>query len=354
MLVHGSVVSQDHRGQINLSFRILWPFLLPSVTPLLPPSSPPPSQPAPKRKQIQNGYNVLPNRIFKHLYLPCSSSAAQVKHHRLAPCLTLLRWKREWDILYWIWNLFLFSSPGRSAGRWCQASLLQERGVNMAWVYLSVAESPTWYWSLVSLPSSSQQEESPSCSSREDLVSRCLMVSPPHLPTAHLIVRTVLALVCFPSPLVCSSIVPYIKLSSSSSSRIHQLYQLNLLFSLLITTGKKVLPLLSLHWLSRWSSHPALLCSQSLKEKEIKHKYRILACKNPWCKGETISLLYFINPISLSLLLAPLLPAPGKSMLFVMMFCLPSASVHSLPPPATHQPLASIACFLCISRRPQK
>ena len=114
LLVHGSVVSQDHRGQINLSFRILWPFLLPSVTPLLPPSSPPPSQPAPTRKQIQNGYNVLPNRIFKHLYLPCSSSAAQAKHHRLAPCLTLLRWKREWDILYWIWNLFLFSSPGHS------------------------------------------------------------------------------------------------------------------------------------------------------------------------------------------------------------------------------------------------
>ena len=154
----------------------------------------------------------------------------------------------------------------------------------MAWVYLSVAESPTWYWSLVSLPSSSQQAESPPCSSTEDLVSRCLMVSPPHLPTAHLIVRTVLSLVCFPSPLVCSSIGPYIKLSSSSSPPIHQLYQLNLLFSLLITTGKKVLPLLSVHWLSRWSSHPALLCSQSLKVKEIKHKYRVLACKLPWCK----------------------------------------------------------------------
>ena len=150
-----------------------------------------------------------------------------------------------------------------------------------------------------------QASRKPPCSSTEDLVSRCLMVSPPHLPTAHLLVRTVLALVCFPSPLVCSSIVPYIKLSSSSSPPIHQLYQLNLLFSLLITTGKKVLPLLSVHWLSRWSSHPALLCSQSLKEKEIKHKYRILACKNPWCKGETISLLYFINPISLSLLFAP-------------------------------------------------
>ena len=304
MLVHGSVVSQDHRGQINLSFRILWPFLLPSVTPLLPPSSPPPSQPAPKRKQIQNGYNVLPNRVFKHLYLPGSSSAAQVKHHRLAPCLTLLRWKREWDILYWIWNLFLFSSPGRSAGRWCQASLLQERGVNMAWVYLSVAESPTWYWSLVSLPSSSQQAESPPCSSTEDLVSRCLMVSPPHLPTAHLIVRTVLALVCFS---VSTSLLfytlhkaLYLLLPSHSPALSAQ----SLVFSV-DHNREKVLPLLSLHWLSRWSSHPALLCSQSLKEKEIKHKYRILACKNPWCKGETISLLYFINPISLSLLFAP-------------------------------------------------
>ena len=81
----------------------------------------------------------------------------------------------------------------------------------------------------------------PPCSSTEDLVSRCLMVSPPHLPTAHLIVRTVLALVCFPSPLVCSSI-PYIKLSTSSSPPIHQLYQLNLLFSLLITIGKKFFP----------------------------------------------------------------------------------------------------------------
>ena len=87
----------------------------------------------------------------------------------------------------------------------------------------------------------------PPCSSTEDLVSRCLMVSPPHLPTAHLIVRTVLALVCFPSPLVCSS-KPYVKLSISSSSSppIHQPYPLNLLFSLLITTKKTVLPLLSL------------------------------------------------------------------------------------------------------------
>ena len=99
-------------------------------------------------------------------------------------------------------------------------------------------------------------------------MSRCLMVSPPHLPTAHLLVRTVLALVCFPSPLVCSSI-PYIKLSTSSSPPIHQPYPLNLLFSLL----KTVLHLLPLpenssspapppsHCisLSRCSSHPALL-----------------------------------------------------------------------------------------------
>ena len=41
----------------------------------------------------------------------------------------------------------------------------------------------------------------------------------------------------------------------------------------------------------------------------------------------------------------PFLPAPEKTMLIVMMFCPPSASVHSLPPPPTHQPLASISCF---------
>ena len=97
--------------------------------------------------------------------------------------------------------------------------------------------------------------------------------------------------------------------------------------------------------LSRCFSHPALLHSQSLKIKEIKHRYRVLACKLPWRKGETISLLYFINPISLSLLLILFLPAPEKMMLIVMMFCPPSASAHSLPPPPTHQPLPSISCF---------
>ena len=42
--------------------------------------------------------------------------------------------------------------------------------------------------------------------------------------------------------------------------------------------------------------------------------------------------------------LPPFLPAPEKLLLFVMMFCLPLASVHSLPPP-THQPLTSISCY---------
>ena len=41
----------------------------------------------------------------------------------------------------------------------------------------------------------------------------------------------------------------------------------------------------------------------------------------------------------------PFLPAPEKLMLFVMMFCPPPASVYSLTPPPTHQPLASISCF---------
>ena len=224
----------------------------------------------------------------------------------------------------------------------------------MAWVYLSVTESPTWYWSLVSLPSSSQQAKSPSCSSTEELVSRCLMVSPPHLPTAHLIVRTVLALVCFsvsisllfytihlpPPPLPFTSLIPSISCFSVDHNREN--------------SSSPALPPSHCLSLSRCSSHPALIRSQSLKIKGIKHRYQVLVCKLAWCKGETISLLYFINLISLSLLLAPLLPAPGKSMLIVMMFCPPPASVHSLPPPATHQPLASIACFLCISRRPQK
>ena len=41
----------------------------------------------------------------------------------------------------------------------------------------------------------------------------------------------------------------------------------------------------------------------------------------------------------------PFLPAPEKLMLFVMMFCPPPASVYSLTPPPTHQPLTSISCL---------
>ena len=36
--------------------------------------------------------------------------------------------------------------------------------------------------------------------------------------------------------------------------------------------------------------------------------------------------------------LPPFLPAPEKLLLFVMMFCPPAASAHSLPPPPTHKP----------------
>ena len=99
--------------------------------------------------------------------------------------------------------------------------------------------------------------------------------------------------------------------------------------------------------LSRCFSHPALLHSQSLKIKEIKHRYRVLACKVPWCRGESISLLYFINPISLSLLLAPFSASAWKIDVVCndVLLCLPPASVYSLTPPPTHQPLTSISCF---------
>ena len=36
--------------------------------------------------------------------------------------------------------------------------------------------------------------------------------------------------------------------------------------------------------------------------------------------------------------LPPFLPAPEKLLLFVMMFCLPASSAHSLPLPPTHKP----------------
>ena len=47
------------------------------------------------------------------------------------------------------------------------------------------------------------------------------------------------------------------------------------------------LPLWPFLSLSRCSSHPALLQSQRLKIKEIKHRYWVLACELPLCKGET-------------------------------------------------------------------
>ena len=73
------------------------------------------------------------------------------------------------------------------------------------------------------------------------------MVSPPHLPTAHLIVRTVLALVCFS---VSTSLLSYtlrktlyllVLLPSHSPALSPQ----SLVFPL-TTTEKTVLPLLSL------------------------------------------------------------------------------------------------------------
>ena len=126
----------------------------------------------------------------------------------------------------------------------------------------------------------------PPCSSTEDLVSRCLMVSPPHLPTAHLIVRTVLAFVCFT---VSISLLFYtlrktlyllVLLPSHSPALSPQ----SLVFSVdhnKENSSSPALPPSHCLSLSRCFSHPALLHSQSLKIKEIKHRYRVLACKLP-------------------------------------------------------------------------
>ena len=52
----------------------------------------------------------------------------------------------------------------------------------------------------------------------------------------------------------------------------------------------------------------------------------------------------FYRPLHHSILshspfsLPPFLPAPEKLLLFVIMFCPPAASAHSLPPPPTHKP----------------
>ena len=49
--------------------------------------------------------------------------------------------------------------------------------------------------------------------------------------------------------------------------------------------------------------------------------------------------LVFIDPYSIqSHLTPPFLPAPEKLLLFIIKFCPPAASAHSLPPPPTHKP----------------
>ena len=103
--------------------------------------------------------------------------------------------------------------------------------------------------------------------------------------------------------------------------------------------------------LSRCFSHPALLHSQSLKIKEIKHRYRVLACKVPWCRGESISLLYFINPISLSLLLAPFSASAWK----IDVVCndvLPTSCFSLFSDSSSHSP-ASHLNLLLICRSPE-
>ena len=85
----------------------------------------------------------------------------------------------------------------------------------------------------------------PPCSSTEDLVSRCLMVSPPHLPTAHLIVRTVLALVCFSVSISLLFYTIHKALCLPLPSHSPALSPQSLVFPL-TTTEKTVLPLLSL------------------------------------------------------------------------------------------------------------
>ena len=90
-----------------------------------------------------------------------------------------------------------------------------------------------------------QASKKPPCSSTEDLVSRCLMVSPPHLPTAHLIVRTVLALVCFSVSISLLFYTIHKALCLPLPSHSPALSPQSLVFPL-TTTEKTVLPLLSL------------------------------------------------------------------------------------------------------------
>ena len=108
-------------------------------------------------------------------------------------------------------------------------------------------------------------------------MSRCLMVSPPHLPTAHLIVRTVLALVCFSVSISLLFYTLHKALCLLPPSHSQALSSQSLVFSVDHNRENSSSPALSPSHclsLSRRSSHTALLRSQSLKIKEIKHRYR--------------------------------------------------------------------------------
>ena len=67
------------------------------------------------------------------------------------------------------------------------------------------------------------------------------------------------------------------------------------------------LPLWPFLSLSRCSSNPALL--QRLKIKEIKHRYWVLACELPWCKGKTIRLYLIMAGLSLATEESPMSPS---------------------------------------------
>ena len=109
---------------------------------------------------------------------------------------------------------------------------------------------------------------------------------------------------------------------------------------------EKVLPLLSLHWLFRWSSHPALLCSQSLKVKEIKHKYRVLACKLPDAKVRP-SHFCTLSILSHSLFFSP----PSASAWKINVVCndvLPTFCFSSFSASSSHSPASRLNRLLSV------
>ena len=57
------------------------------------------------------------------------------------------------------------------------------------------------------------------------------------------------------------------------------------------------------------------------------------------------------TPRVLCFSLPPFLPAPEKLLLFVMIFCPPASSAHSLPPPPTHKPRPLNLLFFDQSRK---